>query len=204
GWEPGLLALRIKDYTPQWLDQLCFTGRFGWGRLCPRQNHNGRPSTPIRSSPIAIFAREHLADWLALGANADSLDFSPDTRQVLKALSDAGALFFGEIVKRTGLLPSRVEQGLAELTAEGLVTSDRFEGLRALLGPQENRVPFADSERKRRFKSVTSVEFAGRWSLMRSHNLDESDFSGPSRQYHEAAQTGPLPPALSPSEGGEG
>src|SRR5262249_37155970 len=63
---------------------------------------------------------------------------------------------------------------------------------------------FADSERKRRFKSVTSVEFAGRWSLMRSHNLDESDFSGPSRQYHEAAQTGPLTPTLSPSEGGEG
>ncbi|HXU78922.1 MAG TPA: crosslink repair DNA glycosylase YcaQ family protein, partial [Methylomirabilota bacterium] len=30
-WEPEILALRVKDYHPQWLDQLCFTGRLGWG-----------------------------------------------------------------------------------------------------------------------------------------------------------------------------
>ena len=47
------------------------------------------------------------------------------------------ALFFGEIVRRTGLLPSRVENAIAELAANGWVTSDSFEGLRALLVPDE-------------------------------------------------------------------
>src|SRR2546426_286343 len=28
-WEPAVIALRVKDYSPQWLDQLCFTGRIG-------------------------------------------------------------------------------------------------------------------------------------------------------------------------------
>ena len=52
-------------------------------------------------------------------------------------LSQGGALFFGEIVKLTRLLPSRVEQGLAELATLGHVTADGFEGLRALLLPEE-------------------------------------------------------------------
>jgi ATP-dependent Lhr-like helicase len=33
--------------------------------------------------------------------------------------------------------------------------------------PSEKRAPFADTERKRRHKTVTSVEFAGRWTLLR-------------------------------------
>ena len=33
--------------------------------------------------------------------------------------------------------------------------------------PSEKRAPFAEPERKRRHKTVTSVEFAGRWSLLR-------------------------------------
>jgi ATP-dependent Lhr-like helicase len=76
-------------------------------------------------------------------------------------------MFFGELVKKTGLLPSRVEQALGELAAHGWATADSFEGLRALLMPQEKRTPFADTERKRRHKAVSSVEFAGRWSLLR-------------------------------------
>ena len=40
--------------------------------------------------------------------------------------SRAGALFFGEIVRRTGLLPSRVENAIAELAANGWITSDSF------------------------------------------------------------------------------
>src|SRR5207253_6799672 len=56
---------------------------------------------------------------------------------------------------------------LAELAAQGWVTSDSFEGLRALLVPSEKRAPFADTERRRRHKTVTSVEEAGRWTLLR-------------------------------------
>ena len=175
-WEPQVLALRVKDYDPHWLDQLCFTGRIGWGRLSPRQNQNGRPASPVRSSPVSVFDRENVADWLAL-SGMPSGENSPDTQTVLESLSQKGALFFGELVKETGLLPSRVEQALGELSAQGWVTSDSFEGLRALLMPRDKRASFTEAERRRRHKTVTSVEFAGRWSLLRANpsSLPESN-----------------------------
>jgi len=164
-WEPEVLALRVKDYTPQWLDQLCFTGRIGWGRLTPPQTQNGRHFTPVRSSPMAFFARENLSHWLALSPAPAPAEFSPDTAQVRETLVRCGAMFFDELVRQTGPLPTRVEQALGELTAQGWVTADSFEGLRALLVPQEKRATFSSAER-RRHKPVTSVRYAGRWSLL--------------------------------------
>jgi ATP-dependent helicase Lhr and Lhr-like helicase len=167
-WEPEVLALRVKEYQPAWLDQLCFTGRFGWGRLTVPQKTNGRPPLPVRSSPISLFSRENLPHWLTLSAPLEATEFSPDTTRTLEVLTQGGALFFGELVQKTGLLPSRLERALAELTAQGLVTADSFEGLRALLVPEEKRAPFASAERRRHHKAVTSLEFAGRWSLLRT------------------------------------
>ena len=50
-----------------------------------------------------------------------------------------GASFFDELVEGSGLLRSQVEEALAELVALGLVTSDSFGGLRALLVPSDRR-----------------------------------------------------------------
>jgi ATP-dependent Lhr-like helicase len=174
-WEPEVLALRVNGYTPAWLDQLCFTGRIGWGRLTFPQSAKSNLSTPIRSSPMAIFSRENQPHWLALSAAPDTDDFSPDTQQTYEVLVRCGALFFGELVRQTGALASRVERSLAELTARGCVTADSFEGLRALLTPAEKRAAFALAEGHRRHhKAVTSVEFAGRWALLRSPMTDEA------------------------------
>src|SRR5262249_30306130 len=155
------------EYTPQWLDQLCFTGRIGWGRLSPPQNIKARGFTPLRSSPIALFARGNLRHWLEFCATPPPTEFSPGTDIVFKTLIERGGLFFGEIVHRSGLLQSRVEQALGELSAQGWVTADSFEGLRALLLPQEKRAPFGDIDRKRHHRIITSIEHAGRWSLLR-------------------------------------
>ncbi|MEY2614917.1 MAG: ATP-dependent helicase Lhr and Lhr-like helicase, partial [Verrucomicrobiota bacterium] len=174
-WEPEVLALRVKDYTPTFLDQLCFTGRIGWGRLTLPPTRTGRPGGPIRSSPISLFARDNLRHWLALSPLTAPPEFSPDAAQTLEALSKRGALFFSEIVRLTQLLPSRVEQALSELAAQGYVTADSFEGLRALLLPDDKRAPFGSAPRRRHHKSVTSVEFAGRWSLLRSGASTSSD-----------------------------
>jgi ATP-dependent Lhr-like helicase len=173
-WEPAVLAARVKNYDPRWLDQLCFTGRVGWGRLSPPQNQKTRAFTPLRSSPIALFARENSQSWLELAAPLQKA-FSSETELVLKTLAERGALFFGEIVQCTKLLQSRVEQALGELAAHGWVTADSFEGLRALLTPQEKRAPFGDVGRPRRHRAVTSIEFAGRWSLLRK--FPAKDFS---------------------------
>ncbi len=169
-WEPAVLASRVKEYTPQWLDQLCFTGRIGWGRLSPPQNIKARGFTPLRSSPIALFARGNLRHWLELASPPALTEFSSDTDAVLKTLTQGGAMFFGEIVQHSGLLQSRVEQALGELAAQGWVTADSFEGLRALLLPQEKRAPFGDIDRKRRHRIISSIEHAGRWSLLRSRS----------------------------------
>ncbi len=184
-WEPAVLASRVKEYTPQWLDQLCFTGRIGWGRLSPPQNIKARGFTPLRSSPIALFARGNLRHWLELSATPPPTEFSPDTDVVLKTLVEGGALFFGEIVHRSGLLQSRVEQALGELSAQGWVTADGFEGLRALLLPQEKRAPFGDIDRKRRHRVITSIEHAGRWSLLRTPRKADIEHS---KETDEAAE----------------
>ena len=60
----------------------------------------------------------------------------------------------------------QVEDALAELVALGLVNSDSFGGLRALLVPSVQRKPAAGARRRRR--TVTfGMEDSGRWALAR-------------------------------------
>jgi ATP-dependent Lhr-like helicase len=130
-----------------------------------------------------LFARGNLRRWLEMAALPALTEFSPDTDVVLKTLAQGGAMFFGEIVQHSGLLQSRVEQALGELAAQGWVTADSFEGLRALLLPQEKRAPFGDIDRKRRHRIISSIEHAGRWSLLRKFsaaadgNIQHSTFN---------------------------
>src|SRR5262249_48571047 len=94
-------------------------------------------------------------------------ELSADTMKVRDTLTAGGALFFTELVRKTGLLPSQVEQALSELAALGFVTADGFDGLRALLVPSDKRPTLGRNEGKRRRKTnLASVEFAGRWSLL--------------------------------------
>ena len=166
-WESAVLPARVADYDPEWLDRLCFSGRVGWGRLSAPQNSNARASAPLRTSPIALYLRENLADWLALTLPNSAIELSVTSQAVFEALQSGGALFFSELVSRSGLLPSQVEEALSQLAALGLVTSDSFDGLRALLVPSNKRPTFGRSTAKRRRKTnLASIEFAGRWSLL--------------------------------------
>lgn len=64
-WEVDVLAARVDDYDPSWLDQLCLAGQVSWGRLTPPSGGAGRGSRPgpLRSSPVALFLRDHAACW---------------------------------------------------------------------------------------------------------------------------------------------
>src|SRR4030095_4829462 len=166
-WESAVLPVRVTDYDPEWLDRLCFSGRVGWGRLSIPQNPNGRAAAPLRTSPIALYLRENLTDWLALTQAKSTTELSVTSQAVFEALQSGGALFFSELVRRTGLLPSQVEEALSQLAALGLVTSDSFDGLRALLVPSNKRPTFGRNTAKRRRRAnLASIEFAGRWSLL--------------------------------------
>ena len=166
-WESAVLPARVADYDPEWLDRLCFSGRVGWGRLSTPQNSNARASAPLRTSPIALYLRENLADWLTLTLPNSATELSVNSQAVFEALQSGGALFFSELVNRSGLLPSQVEEALSQLAALGLVTSDSFDGLRALLVPSNKRPTFGRNTAKRRRRTnLASIEFAGRWSLL--------------------------------------
>jgi ATP-dependent Lhr-like helicase len=121
----------------------------------------------LRTSPIALYLRENLADWLALTQRISAIELSVTSQAVFEALQNGGALFFSELVHRSALLPSQVEEALSQLAALGLVTSDSFDGLRALLVPSNKRPTFGRNTAKRRRRTnLASIEFAGRWSLL--------------------------------------
>ena len=70
----------------------------------------------------------------------------------------------------TGLLRTEVEKGLGELVAWGLVSSDSFAGLRALLVPSDRRRPIGGYRRRGKIAPF-GVETAGRWSRVRHRSL---------------------------------
>jgi ATP-dependent helicase Lhr and Lhr-like helicase len=176
-WESAVLSARVNDYDPEWLDRLCFSGRVGWGRVSAPQNPNARASAPLRTSPIALYQRENLEDWLRLAPSISTIELSPSARAIFDALAADGARFFTELVRRTDLLPSQVEEALSQLAALGLVTSDSFDGLRALLVPSNKRPTFSRNVgQRRRKRNLASIEFAGRWSLLpRSGGFPDAD-----------------------------
>jgi ATP-dependent Lhr-like helicase len=85
---------------------------------------------------------------------------------VFDCLQTRGALFFEELAQASNLLRPQVEEALGELVSLGLVTSDSFGGLRALLVPADRRKSPAGRTRRRRAMSF-DMEDAGRWALVR-------------------------------------
>ena len=162
-WEGEVLASRCEEYDPVLLDTLCMTGRVAWGRRTGGRM-DGRSGGPIRTTPIALFVREHAADWLDHVAGIE-FQLSTYAQKVREALERHGASFFHELVAWSGLLPTQVEQALAELAGLGLVTSDSFAGLRALITPSSKRKPLSGARRRHR-TAPHGIESAGRWSLL--------------------------------------
>src|SRR6185436_5445956 len=73
-------------------------------------------------------------------------------------------LFFQDLKSITGLLPSQLEEGLRELAALGLVSSDTFAAVRAIAGSGAK----ATAAKLRRFAKMKVHRAAspiGRWSL---------------------------------------
>ena len=126
---------------------------------------DGRPA-PVRTTPIAVLARRHAALWRSTAPPADPPRPGPRAQAVVDFMTANGASFFDELLQQCGLLRSQLEDALAELVALGLVTSDSFAGLRALLVPSGERTPIASGRRRRRTASF-GMEDAGRWSLIR-------------------------------------
>src|SRR6266566_2502695 len=169
-WESEILPARLAGYAPRWLDDRCLAGQVAWMRLRPRSARTGNGgesrASPVRTTPITLVARRHAAHWTSLASQADHVQPSIRAQAVVDHIRQHGASFFEELVESTGLLRTEVEEALAELVALGLVNSDSFGGLRALLVPSGERRPLAGGRRRRRTAKF-GMEEAGRWALAR-------------------------------------
>jgi len=177
-WEGELLPSRLVEYDPAWLDALCLSGEVVWARLTPpvrtaSESGADRPrgAGPVRNTPIALLRRKNFALWGSVFpplAATMANEFSTTTQVVYDYLKARGASFFSDIVENTKLLRSQVEESLAELVANGVVVSDSFTGLRALLTPGSRKTQAA-ARRKHR-QPVYDMASAGRWSIIHREN----------------------------------
>jgi ATP-dependent Lhr-like helicase len=167
-WERHVLARRVANYDPKWLDQLCLTGAVGWGRLSPHpatlddSNTGKRRVIPTSVAPITFFVRED-ADWMASHNPAadqpEARGLSHGAQQVLDFLRQRGASFFADIVRSTGKLKAEIETALWELVAAGVVTADGFDNLRSLIDPKRRAGQGSGRVARPRHS-------AGRWALL--------------------------------------
>ncbi|HZZ15137.1 MAG TPA: DEAD/DEAH box helicase, partial [Candidatus Sulfotelmatobacter sp.] len=185
-WERQVLARRVADYDPKWLDQLCLTGAVGWGRLSPHpatldysntSKGDGEPGAaprqrrviPTSVAPITFFIRED-ADWMIPrhpGAGlAENNGLSHGAQKVLDFLRQRGASFFADIVRGTEKLKAEIETALWELVAAGLVTADGFDNLRSLIDPKRRAGQGSGRTTRPRHN-------AGRWALLHAEEVVE-------------------------------
>jgi ATP-dependent Lhr-like helicase len=167
-WERHVLARRISNYEPAWLDQLCLTGAVGWGRLSPHpatlEDSAGgkRRVIPTSVAPITFFVRED-ADWMTPHHPAadpgETRGLSDGANRALDFLRHRGASFFADIVRGTNLLKSEVETALWELVAAGIVTADGFDNLRSLIDPKRRSGQGSSRTARPRHS-------AGRWAVL--------------------------------------
>jgi ATP-dependent Lhr-like helicase len=189
-WEAEILPLRLADYEFTWLDDLCLAGRAIWTRLTPPAPTSGAPSANvIRTTPVTLLPRRTASVWTRLAPVPAQMPASSSrARAVAEYLRAHGASFHDEIVDGTRLLRTQVEEALAELVAQGRVTSDSFAGLRALVTPAQKRKRITRGRRHGR-GAVPGVEDAGRWALTRRPQQSAPGLPDSSRPHGEPSSS---------------
>ncbi|MQA29875.1 MAG: DEAD/DEAH box helicase [Luteitalea sp.] len=172
-WERSVLPARVEHYDPSMLDLLCLTGEVGWARLSsPSRPESANGAQLGGATPVALFLREHGRLWHALrrGRPEEAPDdahrearqeprtetWTDGAQRVLAALDTRGASFSRDLCAQCGLDETRLGRALGELVGAGVVTSDGFAGLRAVVRATNARPAPADQR----------GAFAGRWSLL--------------------------------------
>jgi ATP-dependent helicase Lhr and Lhr-like helicase len=151
-WERDVLAARVDQYDASMLDLLCLRGSVAWARL------SSGPTQVVGATPIALFLREHTDAWLALSPQSQTAQtVNACAAGVLDHLRSHGASFANEIASTCGLTDEELRSAIAELVAAGTISSDGFEGLRAIAGAAPNRAA----------ARLNRASASGRWSVVR-------------------------------------
>lgn len=161
-WEEEILPSRLQPYFSTDLDELCHAGKLTWLRLrAPVYKENKRKNPAIKTTPLAFIFRANLSvcccDEMSIPQGLSST-----AKKVFEILQQCGASFFDELQQQSGLLNTQLENALGELVAWGLVNSDHFQGLRAMIKPHKSQ-----HRNRRHYVSQTPLAAGGRWSLVR-------------------------------------
>jgi len=165
--ERDVLAVRVRDYSPAWLDELTAGGEVVWAGRGPLGTGDGR---------VALYLRD--AAPLLLPAPAAEPDAEPwwsHRHGALLAHLDArGASFWPQLAAAAGGDESAVADALWDLVWAGVVTNDTFGPLRAVVGGVARPArsargggrPRAVGRTPRALSRSGPPRVAGRWSLV--------------------------------------
>ncbi len=176
--EPLILASRVRDYEPSFLDELTAAGEVIWA---------GHGSLPGSDGWVSL----HLADQAALTLpERTPLPAAEVSDAVLAALEPGGAWFFHQIAAtvRTGLgqvslTDQAISAALWDLVWAGRVSNDTLTPLRAYTrsGTASHRTR-RPPPRPGRVARAGPPETAGRWAMLPDLDTD------PTRRAHATAE----------------
>ena len=179
--EPLVLAARVRDYEPSYLDELTAAGEVLWA---------GHASLPGADGWVSL----HLADQAPLTLpEHEPFEHSELHQAVLDALAPGGAWFFRQLAQQVGSTDDKtLSATLWDLVWSGRVSNDTLTPLRALTrsGTPSHRTkrpparPRMASTTGRGGASLRTgpPETAGRWALLPQLDTD------PTRRAHAAAE----------------
>ncbi|MFT4287609.1 ATP-dependent helicase [Nocardioides sp.] len=175
--ESLVLASRVSDYEPSYLDELTATGEVLWA---------GHGSLPGADGWVSL----HLADTADLTLPTPEPVDDELARAVLDALAPGGAWFFRQLADAVGSTDAALSAVLWELVWAGHVGNDTLAPLRALTrtgtpSHRSRRTPpraRVTGGRPRLPTRTGPPGTAGRWALLPAIDAD------PTRRAHAAAE----------------
>ena len=123
--ETEVLPLRVEDYRPSQMDELCAAGEVVW---------RGCESLGTSDGRIALYLTEQ-APLLVAAVRSSGVESAPHEPEIVQLLRTHGELFFDAIHRALGAFPHDVLDALWRLTWAGVVTNDTLAPLRSLVRP---------------------------------------------------------------------
>lgn len=190
-WESQILPARVRDYSPDMLDELLATGEVIW---------SGEKKMGDDDGLVALHLRDYLSETLS-PPQGDSNTLSDLQRAILSVLSGGGAWFAQQLSTMVlnnlvapeadeQVTPAQLHEALWGLVWQGYVTTDIWAPLRSLArsGTGSRQQP-RRSQRMRRGRPVyasrptsltlpvsySTAALAGRWSLLQAEKLNDTE-----------------------------
>ncbi|MEE4311113.1 MAG: DEAD/DEAH box helicase [candidate division KSB1 bacterium] len=171
-WENEILTRRLKDFSPQMIDELSRSGEIVW---------YGTPGGSGEFGNIVFTYRESLDHFHPLHREKmEEAKESTDAGIIRAALEQRGASFLGDIASESGLAPSACLPVLWQMIWRGEVSNDSYSAVRsgrplALADETRSALPRGRQRYKVRLNRAYSHYTTGRWSLIPSADAKAAD-----------------------------